>query len=92
MAAEQQGQRAERLGWPRMAAAMIKTRAVYGDIAKDSSVLNGLVALGPKLACATRACGMATTKRCCLGSNNFLLEVQQKFLACLLYTSDAADE
>lgn len=64
-----------------MAAAMIEARAVYGDIAKDGSVLNGLVALGPELSCATRACGMATTKRRCLDSNNFLLEVQQKLLA-----------
>ena len=64
-----------------MAVTMIEARAVYGDIAKDGSVLNRLVAFVPKLACATRACGTCATKRRCLSGNDFPLQVQQKLLA-----------
>jgi hypothetical protein len=81
MVGEQLCQRAERLGKSSMAVTMIEARTVYGDIAKDGPVLNGLVALPPKPACATRTCGTCVTKRSCLSRNNFLLQGQQKRLA-----------
>ena len=60
---------------------MVETRAVYGDIAKDGSVLNRLTAFASKPACATRTCGTADTERRCLCGNDFLLQMQQQRLA-----------